>query len=342
MIDDFPQDAILRSAHDIKTHDILAIGYVDFLLKELHLSLEQRSLLESIREMSRANLVALDNILHLFSSAERDTTFQRETFRILPLLYEVVDLFEPAGKLKGISIETSADKDLTVWADEAKIRSVLLNLLINALKMTQTGMIMLEAKKAGRQVQVTVTDTGPGIPEELLSSLFEKPSSSGKKKEGLGLYIVQKILERHGEEIQVESAPGRGTIFRFFLPESEEPQPGVRPFEEKRRVPRCVVIARGIPVRFQDLDTGRVLFGVLRDISTGGIGFYHPNMEIFVEGRMFRITLRLTRSGGPLELVGRIVWKKPAGTGEIYLGGMEFVPLNGEQESTLAEILSEI
>jgi signal transduction histidine kinase len=110
-----------------------------------------------------------------------------------------------------------------VRGDRTKIAQVINNLLGNAVKFTpDDGVVEVRARDRGTQVEVSVSDTGPGIAAEQMSSLFEKftqfhtveGASSGI---GLGLYIVRKILEGHGQTIRVVSNPGQGSTFYFTL-----------------------------------------------------------------------------------------------------------------------------
>jgi signal transduction histidine kinase len=115
-----------------------------------------------------------------------------------------------------------------VWADRDKINQVLMNLIGNAIKFTPTqGRITLSASKNGNgSVQVSVSDTGPGIPLEEKEKIFDKfyqISQVGEAKPrgtGLGLAICKALVELHGGRIWVESELNRGSKFVFTLPAS--------------------------------------------------------------------------------------------------------------------------
>jgi signal transduction histidine kinase len=101
------------------------------------------------------------------------------------------------------------------------------NLVDNALKFCPTGAtIMLDAEPVGTHVEVTVSDTGPGIPATDLPHLFDRfyqsrqsvAPATGEGGKGLGLAIVKRIVELHGGDVQVSSAPGAGTQVRLTLP----------------------------------------------------------------------------------------------------------------------------
>jgi two-component system phosphate regulon sensor histidine kinase PhoR len=110
-------------------------------------------------------------------------------------------------------------------ADAQKIHQVLINLLNNAISYTpEGGSITVEAKPVTAGVEISVTDNGIGIPPEDLPRIFERfyRVDKGRSRElggtGLGLSIVKHIVEAHGGHVRVESKPGKGSCFTFFLP----------------------------------------------------------------------------------------------------------------------------
>jgi signal transduction histidine kinase len=112
--------------------------------------------------------------------------------------------------------------------DEQRLTQVLLNLVGNAIKFTDTGEVCVTAKAINGHFNVSVTDTGPGIPEEHQARIFEQfhqvDSSSTKAKggTGLGLAIAKKIVEMHGGCIWVESMLGKGSAFQVEFPTHAE------------------------------------------------------------------------------------------------------------------------
>jgi signal transduction histidine kinase len=108
--------------------------------------------------------------------------------------------------------------------DEQRLTQVLLNLVGNAIKFTETGEVRVTAKAVNGHFNVSVVDTGPGIPEQEQSRIFDQfhqvDSSLTKAKggTGLGLAIAKQIVEMHGGRIWVESAVGNGSIFQMKIP----------------------------------------------------------------------------------------------------------------------------
>ena len=124
-----------------------------------------------------------------------------------------------------------------VWADALRVRQIILNLMSNAIKFTDSGRVTLSARVEGQRVLISVTDTGIGIPEKALATIFDrfKQAEHGTSRQyggtGLGLDISKQFSLLHGSDLTVESTVGKGTTFAFALPiaTSEqltlEPQP---------------------------------------------------------------------------------------------------------------------
>jgi signal transduction histidine kinase len=121
---------------------------------------------------------------------------------------------------KHIRLEVTAYLDLApVKADRRALRTILDNLLTNALRYTpQDGEILLAAEETKDFVRFTVRDTGRGIEAERLSQLFDRFNPFSEKGSGLGLALVRRLVESLGGQIAVESRLGHGTTFRFTLP----------------------------------------------------------------------------------------------------------------------------
>jgi len=123
-------------------------------------------------------------------------------------------------------LESSVDLALpSVKIDSERILQVLRNLLGNAVKFTpKGGQVSVAAKPADNTVEVSVKDTGPGIPAESLTSIFEKfnqgnpPRAQARVGTGLGLAIAKSIISSHGGKIWAESQLGKGSTFIFVLP----------------------------------------------------------------------------------------------------------------------------
>ena len=136
---------------------------------------------------------------------------------------------ESLAQNKRLALKTEVAKSLPIGlGDEQRLTQVLLNLVGNAIKFTDTGEVRVTAKTVNGHFAVSVMDTGPGIPEEERSRIFEQfhqvDSSLTKAKggTGLGLAIAKQIVEMHGGRIWVESTPGKGATFQLELPRRAE------------------------------------------------------------------------------------------------------------------------
>ena len=114
-----------------------------------------------------------------------------------------------------------------VYADASLVKRIVQNLIANAIKHTPRGEIVIDARQLPDQsgVECTVADNGTGIREDFLDRVFEKGETEDGDKEGkgLGLAIVKTFVEAHGGKASVESAPGKGATFKFFLPAKRAP-----------------------------------------------------------------------------------------------------------------------
>jgi signal transduction histidine kinase len=166
----------------------------------------------------------LDDLMgDLIEVAELDTgkrEFKRERIRPLQVLTEARDRYCDEAAKRRIRVEVRAYADLAaVDADRRALRSILDNLLANALRYTPPeGEILLAAEEVKDHVQFTVRDTGRGIEAERLGTIFDRFNPFSESGSGLGLALCRRLVESLGGQIAVESRLGHGTTFRFTLP----------------------------------------------------------------------------------------------------------------------------
>jgi len=154
------------------------------------------------------------------------TTYTFERGCLAPLIERAATEMIPLIEAKKITLETKIDEKLPVIKmDRERILQVLRNLIGNGVKFTpQAGRIRVSALLKNREVEVSVSDTGPGITEENLITIFEKfhqavgKNSDPIKGTGLGLAIVKHVITAHGGRVWAESEPGQGSSFIFVLP----------------------------------------------------------------------------------------------------------------------------
>jgi NtrC-family two-component system sensor histidine kinase KinB len=184
---------------------------------------EQRELVAAAHE----DVVRLQDVsrrfLDLARSRATSIALERGELDVAAVVERVVRIFAAQAKEKGVAIETHAEAAGSVVGDETKLTWALSNLLANALRYTPAGgKIEVEADAADGEVQLSVRDTGPGIPPEQQERVFERYAQSAQAGDiggaGLGLAIVRDIVQAHGGRILLDSAPGRGTRFTLALP----------------------------------------------------------------------------------------------------------------------------
>ena len=164
-----------------------------------------------------------DLMSDLIEVAELDSgkrEFKLESIRPLEALTEARDFYCEEAAKKHIRLEVNAYADLSVvQADRRALRSILDNLLSNALRYTpEDGEILLAAEEIKEFVQFMVRDTGRGIEAERLGTVFDRFNAYSERGTSMGLALVRRLVESLGGQIAVESKLGHGTTFRFTLP----------------------------------------------------------------------------------------------------------------------------
>jgi two-component system sensor histidine kinase GlrK len=182
---------------------------------------KQKRLLRIITAESNRLLELINSILDLSKMEGGMMTYNFVKSDVVPLINRTVVEIEPLAKAKNITTELDIGKTLpSVKIDVERILQVLRNLIGNAVKFTPYGgRIRITARLHNGSLEVSIADEGPGIPKELLNSIFDKfQSYRNRKGTGLGLAIVKNIIINHGGKVWVESTPGQGSTFFFVLP----------------------------------------------------------------------------------------------------------------------------
>jgi PAS domain S-box-containing protein len=220
-------------SHELRTPLYIILSYIDFLVQGEFGSLqpEQQQPLRAIQR-SAAELYELIIGMLDFSQLQREGQLPMDLRAVpLPLLFAALqqETHERYAQ-SGLEFVWSMEPALPpLWTDLDKLKTVLRNLLGNAVKFTSAGRVTVAASVQQGGVEISVSDTGPGIPPEALPVIFE-PFRQGDSSltrpyggVGLGPYIVKSFLTLLGGRITVESEVGRGSTFRVWLPLSPEP-----------------------------------------------------------------------------------------------------------------------
>jgi signal transduction histidine kinase len=181
--------------------------------------------LSRIRSNGKHLLGLINTVLDIAKIESGQFTLNMAEYAIESVIETVRSATESLAQNKKLSLKTEVAKALPVGlGDEQRLTQVLLNLVGNAIKFTDAGEVRVIAKAVNGHFAVSVADTGPGIPEEHQSRIFDQfhqvDSSNTKAKggTGLGLAIAKQIVEMHGGRIWVKSTLGKGSIFQMELP----------------------------------------------------------------------------------------------------------------------------
>ena len=182
---------------------------------------KQSKLLTIITAESNRMTSLVNSILDLSKMESGMMEYNFERGGIRPLIEQVINEITPYAEAKRIHLENLVNINLPLHRmDSERILDVLRNLIGNAIKFTpEEGKISIAANLRKSGLEVSICDSGPGIPKEKLLAIFEKYESSDQKKgTGLGLAIVKHIVTAHGGKVWAESDPGQGSRFIFVLP----------------------------------------------------------------------------------------------------------------------------
>src|SRR5580704_4422192 len=226
LLDQVKNNLVATASHELKTPLTSIRLAVHLLLEETvgPLTPKQTELLLDARENSERLLAMVNNLLDLARLEQGSRQLDLQPVQPESLLRTAADSIRARAADHSIDVVLNLREGLPeVQVDVSRFGSALLNLLNNSLTYTDRGgRITLGAQSVGDEVELTIADTGIGIPADALPHVFEKffrvPGQSKGTGTGLGLAIVQEIVVAHGGTITCDSHPGKGTEFRIRLP----------------------------------------------------------------------------------------------------------------------------
>jgi signal transduction histidine kinase len=184
----------------------------------------QLAYVDDVLEAGRHLLSLINDVLDLAKIEAGRMELEVSQVAIPDVLRSAVSMHSERASRGGIVLSLRTDPDeITVAADERRLRQIVFNLLSNAVKFTPPdGRVEVSARLDDGHVEIAVADTGPGIASQDLETIFEEFEQTGDGKQvegtGLGLPLSRKLVELHHGRLWVESEPGRGSTFRFTLP----------------------------------------------------------------------------------------------------------------------------
>ncbi|MFO1169285.1 MAG: ATP-binding protein [Rhodoblastus sp.] len=218
-------------SHEIRTPLNGVLGMTD-LLSSMPLEAEAQSYLAAIRTSGVALTNLIDEILDFSRIEAGRLDLERAPFEIAPLVEGVIELLAPRAQGKGIEIAAAIAPEVParVVGDAARLRQILINLAGNAVKFTEAGGVGLRVEAGfGGALVFRVEDTGPGVPEERRSKIFQEfergdgSASAEHGGAGLGLAISRALADRMAGSLELEKSDGAGSTFVLTLPLEAEP-----------------------------------------------------------------------------------------------------------------------
>jgi signal transduction histidine kinase len=214
-------------AHDLRSPFSSIIGILELLkmsLKEFNKN-EIEEYVDIVYKSANNTLVLLDNLLIWAVSQNKEKNFKPVKINLYELLIEEIENLKTLASQKQIALNHLIKPDMNVTADLQMVKTILRNLISNAIKYTNVnGEIVINACELKKFVEVTVKDNGIGISDENMRKLFKidafhsTPGTHDEKGTGLGLLLCKEFVELHGGSIRIESESGKGSIFSFTLP----------------------------------------------------------------------------------------------------------------------------
>jgi signal transduction histidine kinase len=226
---------LANMSHELRTPLNAVLGYTELILDSIYGEVPEkaRTTLERIQSNGRHLLGLINDVLDLSKIEAGQLTLSLTDYSIKGVVHNVYGAVESLATSKNLALKVELPKDLPpAHGDERRLTQVLLNLVGNAIKFTDTGEVAIRTSIANGSFTVAVHDTGPGIAERDQGKIFEEfqqaDSSITKQKggTGLGLAIAKRIIEMHGGRLWVQSELGHGSTFAFTVPVNVETQVG--------------------------------------------------------------------------------------------------------------------
>lgn len=225
---EFKEQFLANMSHEIRTPMNAILGMTNLTLNT-PINTKQKEYLTAIKKSSENLLVIINDILDLSKLEAGKMELESISFRVEDLLQQAFVSMQFKAREKGLHLitEVSPDVPKVIKGDSSRLTQVLINLIGNAIKFTETGTVTVKAEldmDNSGMIRFRVIDTGIGIPKDKLGSLFESftqvDASTSRKYggTGLGLSISKTLIELHGGKVEVRSQEGKGSEFSFIIP----------------------------------------------------------------------------------------------------------------------------
>jgi signal transduction histidine kinase len=217
--------------HDLRTPFCTILGFSELLFEnirkvEIDTSLEY---IEHINSTAKHTLVQLDNLLAWAKTQTGHTYFRPQNVNLFNALQEIVDFCNSTALIKNINLKFSLGTNIVVFADENMLKTILQNLISNAIKYSHLGgKVFIQSNSKPGKIKISVSDNGVGMDQETCNKLFRidtTVTTSGTANErgsGFGLILCKEFVEMNGGKIWVKSKLGKGSKFTFTLPKGNK------------------------------------------------------------------------------------------------------------------------
>jgi len=245
----YKSEFLAKMSHELRTplNGLLILSTLLIENKEKNLTDQQKQFARSIQSAGNDLLTLINDILDLAKVEAKKLAVRKEAFTLGSLFQQMKQTFDPQMKAKGLEFKADLSTELenvSIYTDRQRLEQILRNFLSNAVKFTEKGQVEIRAKVDGRAkiAEITVADTGIGVPEDkrgLIFEAFEQADSSTSRTyggTGLGLTISRELAHLLGGEIKLKSQEGKGSEFTIRLPLEDQPaQTAQAPTEERPR-----------------------------------------------------------------------------------------------------------
>ena len=217
--------------HDLRNQFAGHIGLSSLLTENIrmHNDIELEDISNQITNSAVTSYSLLDEILIWSKAQANRTTFEPQTLNFKDICGEVFEFLKPSALAKKISLKCDNKTDISFFADIDMVKTILRNLISNAIKFTDmNGKVHIHAKQNFGDVTISVSDNGAGISAKSLPKLFDASQvlttegTKGEKGTGIGLLICKEFVEKHGGKIWAESELGKGSVFSFNISQKTE------------------------------------------------------------------------------------------------------------------------
>ncbi|QGH35338.1 response regulator [Gracilibacillus salitolerans] len=235
-------DFLANTSHELRSplHSMIHIAQYVLDNKENQITEKDKKDMKLLVLIGNRMSLLINDLIDLTLIKEKTIRLDQKNVNVYPVVTAVIDMMQYTLNDKDINIVNKMKPSLPqVQADENRLVQILLNLVQNAVKFTDKGTVTIQARVSESNMQIEIIDTGIGIEENKLSSIFqpyEQHVKQGNTGMGLGLVITKVLVELHGGNIEVDSEVNKGSVFRFTLPlakvQEENKQQIIQPLQD--------------------------------------------------------------------------------------------------------------